>query len=89
MSAVCRLGFKSGSVIFLKRVHAFAPKISAASAYSFGMSCTPATRMTSTMAVARQISARTIATNIEPGFSADSQLTGPSIIPSANSAELR
>ena len=65
------------------RVQGLAPKISAASENSFGISCRPAMRITSTMAVARQISARTIAKNSATGVSWDSHPTGPEISPRA------
>ena len=68
-------------MIRVKRVQGLAPKISAASANSFGISCRPATRITSTIAVARQSSASTMAKNRATGVSCESQPTGPWMMP--------
>ena len=65
----------------MKRVQGLAPKISAASANSFGISCRPAIRITSTMAVARQSSASTMAKNRATGVSCESHPTGPWMMP--------
>jgi hypothetical protein len=60
---------RSGRVIFRNRMNADAPKTSAASLYSRGISWRPATRMTRTIAVARQISATAIPANSATGVS--------------------
>ena len=68
ISAVCRLGLSSGRVTRVKRCQREAPKTSAASPYSCGISPMPATRITIMIAVARQISASAMATKMTSGF---------------------
>ena len=57
--------------------------------YSLGISCTPAIRITSTIAVARQISATMTQAKSAIGVWIDSQAVGPSRAPRACSTELR
>lgn len=61
IKAVWMLGLRRGRVTFRNRTQGVAPKTSAASCSSLGMSWRPATRMTRTKGVARQTSAATTA----------------------------
>ena len=89
MSADWRLGRSSGSTTWTVRRKRVAPKRSAASKKSRGISCSPAIRMSRTMAVARQDSAITIALRIPGTFSNERKMIGCWITPALWSALFR